>query len=427
MGEDIYTEVTNRSWFGRIGSSLKGILFGFILLAVSVGLLFWNEGRTVKVYKNLKEGAGAVIEVANNPVSPANDGRLVHITGLAATTETLHDRQFPVEAKGLSLRRNVKMYQWKENKKSEKRKKIGGGEETVTRYSYSKTWSSSLISSSGFKKREGHVNPDRMPFTGDKITAGNVSVGAFQLTRSQTGRINAYEKLVAESMSGLPGTGRSISLSDGGYYIGDDENSPRIGDMIVSFEYVPDTKITLVAMQRGNSFEPYPTKVGGKIDEVAVGIYTAAEMFEKLQSSNTMLCWGLRLVGFIAMFIGFCMIFKPLSVLADLIPFVGSIVGFGAGIIAFVLTLITSVIVVAIAWIFYRPVLAVALLVIVFGASFLILKAKRGRTEPAVFGAGAGQKTETVPSGGDAFAFDNEADSDSKKRKIDDPFLIEEK
>ena len=49
---DTFTEVTSQSWFGRIGGAIKGILIGFILLIVGVGLLFWNEGRHQGQRKN---------------------------------------------------------------------------------------------------------------------------------------------------------------------------------------------------------------------------------------------------------------------------------------------------------------------------------------------------------------------------------------
>ncbi|WP_339136467.1 MAG: hypothetical protein WGN25_01115 [Candidatus Electrothrix sp. GW3-4] len=58
MSDDSYTEVTNQSWFSRIGGAIKGIIFGFILFIIAFPLLFWNEGRAVKTYKTLKEGGG---------------------------------------------------------------------------------------------------------------------------------------------------------------------------------------------------------------------------------------------------------------------------------------------------------------------------------------------------------------------------------
>ncbi len=41
---DSYTEVTSQNWFSRIGESIKGILFGIIIIPVTIILLWWNEG-----------------------------------------------------------------------------------------------------------------------------------------------------------------------------------------------------------------------------------------------------------------------------------------------------------------------------------------------------------------------------------------------
>ena len=64
------------------------------------------------------------------------------------------------------------------------------------------------------------------------------------------------------------------------------------------------------------------------------------------------------------------MIFKPLVVLADVLPFLGSIMDFGlslfSGLIAFGFSFIT----IAIAWIVYRPVVGIILLIA--GASISI-------------------------------------------------------
>ena len=44
---DSYTEVTSQNWFSRIGESIKGILFGIVIIPLMIILLWWNEGRAV--------------------------------------------------------------------------------------------------------------------------------------------------------------------------------------------------------------------------------------------------------------------------------------------------------------------------------------------------------------------------------------------
>ena len=78
MSEDTFTEVTNASWLSRIGSAIKGIVIGLALFIVAFPILFWNEGRAVRRYKTLNEGAGSVISLPEARVLPENDGKLVH-------------------------------------------------------------------------------------------------------------------------------------------------------------------------------------------------------------------------------------------------------------------------------------------------------------------------------------------------------------
>jgi hypothetical protein len=61
---DTYTETTTKGWSTRIGESIKGILFGIVLIGLSCMLLFWNEGRAVQTTKSLNEGAGLVVDAA---------------------------------------------------------------------------------------------------------------------------------------------------------------------------------------------------------------------------------------------------------------------------------------------------------------------------------------------------------------------------
>ena len=70
------------------------------------------------------------------------------------------------------------------------------------------------------------------------------------------------------------------------------------------------------------------------------------------------------------MVLGISMVLKPLSVLADVIPVLGDVVGAGTGIIALLAGLALSSITIALAWIGYRPLIALVLLGVGAGAVF---------------------------------------------------------
>jgi Transmembrane protein 43 len=100
------------------------------------------------------------------------------------------------------------------------------------------------------------------------------------------------------------------------------------------------------------------------------GVKSAAEMFKAAEDENRVLTWVLRLVGAAVMFFGFVLILSPLVVVADVVPFVGSILGAGAALVALVLTIALGSAIIALAWLWYRPLLAIGALVIGFAIAF---------------------------------------------------------
>ena len=97
-------------------------------------------------------------------------------------------------------------------------------------------------------------------------------------------------------------------------------------------------------------------------------------MFETARTNNAIMTWLIRIGGFLMMFFGLSMVFKPLSVLADVLPILGDLVEMGMGFVAGVIALVCSLITIAVAWIFFRPVLGIILLVIAGALIGLLIK-----------------------------------------------------
>ncbi|MHB2020545.1 MAG: TMEM43 family protein, partial [Candidatus Xenobia bacterium] len=83
--------VDSQNWFSRLGESITGVLFGLLLVVIAFPLLWWNEGRAVNMERSLKEGASHVHTVSGDKPDPANNGKLVHLTGNASSDQTLKD------------------------------------------------------------------------------------------------------------------------------------------------------------------------------------------------------------------------------------------------------------------------------------------------------------------------------------------------
>lgn len=380
-----FTETTSVSWFGRIGRSIKGILVGIVLLPLSIVLHGWNEGRAVTTAKSLKEGAAAVVSVPSDAIQPANQGRLIHLSGEIRSSEAISDPDFGLSVEALRLRRVVEMYQWKESKHSESHKKIGGGEETVTRYSYEKVWSDERIKSSEFKEQAGHENPAELPMKAVTTINPKATLGAFSIPEPILRKMNGESPLrpTQESLEHLPAKWRAKARLNGDQiYLGADPEAPSVGDVRLTFQALKPAIFSILAQQQGNSLAPYLTKAGREIERVESGNLTAELMFQHAESENTVITWALRFFGFIIMLIGFSMLLNPLKILADVVPFIGSLVGFGTGLISLMLASVGSLIVIAIAWLAVRPLLGGSLLVIAMGGFvYTILRLRR---KPAV-------------------------------------------
>lgn len=380
MSRNSFTEVTYKSWFSRIGEAFKGILVGLVFVIAALALLFWNEGRSVKRYKTLEEGGGVVVSVTSDRVEAANDGNLIHVTGRAETDAILTDPVFGVSVPALKLKRVVEMYQWKETSRSETQKEVGGGTRTVETYSYSRIWSDQPIHSGDFSEPAGHQNPGAMPYESLEQIADHVSLGAFTLPDFLLDKIQNFEPLPAGAETLLPESLKNRArLYDAGFYLGPNPASPQIGDTRITFRVARPTEVSVIARQMNRTFEEYPTSAGGAIALLQTGIHTADAMIQSAQSSNKIMAWMLRFVGFILMLIGLNLVLKPLSVLADMLPVLGNVVGAGSGVISFLLAGILSLLTIGIAWVVYRPVLGIILIL----AAAALTMAIRGKLKSA--------------------------------------------
>jgi hypothetical protein len=368
---DQFFDTSSQSWFSRIGGAFKGLIFGLIALPASIVLLFWNENHAVSVAQSLKEGALAVVSVPADAISPANEQKLIHLSGEVAAGEAIHDPQFNVSGTVLRLTRHVEMYQWKEEKHTETQKKLGGGEETVTRYDYTKAWSNRPEDSSNFKHPGDHTNPTTFPMQAATTLCPKATLGAFKIPGAIIEKMGGDRPLAAtaEAIAPLsPELKSKARISGESVYLGGDFGAPAVGDVRVSFAALQPGTFSILAQQSGDTLAPYPTHEGREIERVESGTMDAALMFQHAQSENKILSWVLRLVGFIVMFIGFAAIMNPLHVFADVLPFVGSIIGFGTGLLAAILAFAGSLVVIAIAWLAARPLLGGSLLVLAIAA-----------------------------------------------------------
>jgi len=380
---DEFTEITNISWGQKIASSFTGIIFGLIFFVAAFFLLTWNEGRSVHRIRTLDEGQNSVIAVSPDRVDPNNNGKLIYFSAQATTNDVLSDAMFGVHENALKLGRVVEMYQWKESSTTRSQKNLGGSTTQVTTVSYTKEWSDKPINSSGFKHPEDHQNPTSMPYQSQLFTAENISIGAFKPSSAYVGQMNAFVPypLTDQAVAGMSDQLKGyFKLYGTDYYYGDPAN-PQIGAFHVHYNIIRPMILSVIGKQNNASLEPYSTR-NGSIQLLEAGTVGADDMFSDAKTSNSFITWLVRFGGFFLMWLGARLVFGPIAALGDVVPFIGNLLGAGIGLITGIASLVLSTITIAIAWIFYRPLIGGGLIIfaaiLLFGGVRFFRKAKSG-------------------------------------------------
>ena len=105
-------------------------------------------------------------------------------------------------------------------------------------------------------------------------------------------------------------------------------------------------------------------------------------MFKEAIEGNAVLTWIIRIGGLLLMFVGFMLGFTPLTATLGRVPLIGGLIRGGASLVGLVMTLALGSIVIAMGWIFYRPLLALVILAVGAGLA-VALGLFAGRTSQA--------------------------------------------
>lgn len=438
-------DVSHKSWLERMGDALACVASGlFIIIPFSIALLWMNERRNAQLESLIAVGhsEAETVETADGKAAAFNcyDGTLVHMNdAMARGLEPIVDARFPtvnMDSGCIKLSSDVEVYQWEETKHEEKKKdSVGGGETTVTTYTYAKVWSSRTIPSNSFRESGYHNTTHVSGLAPGEQTTVNKTVKYGQhwnLPAPLIAQINNFQDANKLAGDELKFGSYTFTLS-GGYFLCPPSSSPQIGDFRVKFQYALDTPASILALQMpdksgdGYSFGPYrsvPRGLCGSLsdDELHHRLLKQAEMdgdelyeedkcmdfgpfaclcgccnlvsycfthcstkmlgvvsltpevytlwtgkvgksecFNSVASSGTCLKWCLRILGWILLWTGFQMLFEPLSVAFDIIPFLGPYMGsaikFGVSFLSFFLTLVIAVSLVSAAYLIYHPLL----------------------------------------------------------------------
>lgn len=344
-----------------------GIFVGLIFILIGIFLLWFNEGRTVKTKATIMEAEEQYIDVSSETIDKNNEGKLIATNGkLEVSYDGATDTTFDIHVAKPKLQRTVEMYQWKETCKDD-----NNGNEVCR---YNTVWDDEIINSDTFADST-HNNPSSMPYSSESFTADNSKIGDFLLDRELLNQLNADKKVNLQNSAKIANMGLT---SDGTYYTNVQNGTPKVGDIRISFTYSDATNVSILAVQTNNGFSKFTSKEGYSIYELEEGTLNGKQILQKLSDENNTTKWIFRLIGTLLIIGGFAAMIAPLQRLANFIPIIGTIFGWITGFATFILGLALSLIVIAIAWLRYRPVLSIGLLI---GVLIIVVLTKKMKTK----------------------------------------------
>lgn len=354
------THKNTKTYNQKLADSFSGVWIGFVLFILSFPILFWNEGNYVWT-KNAISNAGklAVTVPSSDAPSPSNNGKPVFVQGELKGSGTLTDTDFEVSRENaLILKRETSMYQWQENKSvDERRVDMGNGRtrvEKTPKYTYRQVWSEQHIDSSIFEgpEKQNYQNPPTFSPVPRSFTwtAESMQIGMYNLGLYFKNQIKPSKEINKQFRQ----------------YKGAEKNNGdrKTGDVRVT-HYAADARpVSILGRQEsGGGLGLWTDQANNRsISAMASGTVSLSEVLKGKASGNSTINYIGRAVGFFLMWAALNMMWAPLVQAVDFVPLLGPLVGFATDVGTFIAAFVFSLLTVMIAWLWYRPIIAITII-----------------------------------------------------------------
>jgi hypothetical protein len=428
------TTIEHRSLGDNLIESIKGVLIGIVMFIGAFPILYMNEGCT-----DMSEVAKTAIVVKADSPGSSGEGKLVSATADLKVDEAVGDPEMLAPGQYVKLHRRAEMYAWHEKKTKTEKKKLGGGTDIITNYSYEMVWTETPESSDGFHDK-GYDNPSLSVHPAD-FYASKAKVGAFSFSPKDCELPSATDVALTAAMvkvpissepapaatsatpaptaapkgkaapapKGKPGASAAASAAPTaapapaapsghsafklvGGYLFKGRGAPdqgKLGDVRVSFQAVtPGKQVTLYGKRAGNEVVAFVNDKGDKLFRAVPGTHEQA--IAQLHGEHVMQTWIVRILGFICMWAGLGLILGPINAVLDIVPFVGSAGRFVTSIAMFPVALVLSGVTILVSIVAHSPILLALVGVVFVGALVAVIMVKRNKA-PA---------PQAVPAGG---------------------------
>jgi len=329
------------------------LIVGIILFLGSFVVLWMNEGNSANKIAIADYASKNAIQTDAKNISGENDGKLISTSAEVISDTVLRDDNVEVP-NSLILSRKVEMYQWTEN---------NDGSETK----YEKTWSEDFIDSSYFENK-GYKNP-KFPIKSEVFSAEKGEFGDYTLNNEQILLIETENEI-----TDLPQNPK-YTIVNGSYFSGKDIDNPQIGDVLISYSYVPSkTPISIIGQQNSdNTISVFPYK---NIDVYIQydGMLSKDQLINAYRQDNTTFTIFVRIAGCLLMFLGLKLFISPIIDIFNLIHILGKIADVILSLVLFLISICLSLFTIAVAWFAYRPLISLLLIFIIVTITIVIKK-----------------------------------------------------
>ena len=371
-----YSSVTDSaihttSYGSRVASSAKGVFGGLLIMLLAGSILWFNESRHIDHVQAMTEGRKVAVALDSPELNSENEGKLVYFQGNVEVEGVVTDPEFGISSTGLSLTRKVQMFQWEEHEEKKTTENSDGSKTTTTKYSYSKTWSNKLINSSSFNSSSSHQNPNKeFPFEELTVYSKTGRVGDFQLSQEVISKLPndssvSVESFDTKTLANSYKTAKTI-------YIREIENQDSIGDLRIEFAASQPEVVSLVGKQQSGAVVPYKAKSGASILIVENKEVPLAELFAAQEEKNKKLTWAFRGLGTLLMIVGVKSAFGLFATIFAFLPFARRALNNFMSVAAAIIGWVLANIIIGVAWLFYRPIIAVAIVLGAIALGWLI-------------------------------------------------------
>ena len=342
------------------------------------------------------------------------NGHLVYLKSTTSCDESLKDNQFPAVGtfNAVKLLRTVEMYQWQEERHER---------DHHVHYDYKEVWGETFIDSNGFNEQHRKNNSKDFFVRSEKFFAKDVHIGCYMLSeelkeiaKNKTVIVPTEEmtrSAIDKIHQDMKELGREFKIQDGYIFVCKDQIGTHNGDLRIKFFEVKCGPTTIVGQLEGTSFIKHQiesalreqqqtgssdgvwdenrgfcenccgmlcklaSKLTAPISEILwifeKDIATKEDVFDEVTREHKSKRNLYRVVGWVLSWLGIWIFFGPIVYLLSIFPLIGGLLStlasWAALLFGLIVGTVLSVLVICIAWLFYRPLISLGLILLSVG------------------------------------------------------------